>query len=132
MLTARASAAEQGRPLPLRIMVAIRQRYNHQHKIFWKHKHNATADQHNSACLIFDRPCIRRYYDFIGLPVPPGWAYRTVYTPVSIAPKPGRIWVLTRDGEPFVSYSNAVEAWLVMLALNDYEEEEYSLEYKEV
>lgn len=116
----------------MRLMVASRQRNNTTHRIFWKRKHNESAEQYNYAVRLIEKPCLRRYFDFQGEAPPLGLPYRTTWDPVTIEPGAVRCWVIHKDGIPLASFTNASEAWFVVLALNSYEDEEYSLEYKEI
>lgn len=68
----------------------------------------------------------------MGDDIPKTLGYVTNYNPVPIDPYPDRVWIIHRDGFPFCTFTNMGEAWLLLLALNSYEEEEYMLEYAEV
>jgi hypothetical protein len=84
------------------------------HSIAWKRNSSKFAEQYNSAVLSFDRPCLRRYLEFIGARLPPGLPYQYAYTPPSILGKPSRAWSLVSDDGPVATFTNVVEAYLVM------------------
>jgi hypothetical protein len=83
------------------------------HSIAWKRASNKTAEQFNSAVTCFPRPCLRRYLEFIGERAPRGVPYQ-YYKPPFITSNPERVWTLTEDSGPLATFTNVVEAYLVM------------------
>jgi hypothetical protein len=118
VIPARASASQTGRPLGFGDIVPGKDRHTYKHKIYWRSVSNRSADAFNSIVTTHDKPCLRRWLEFIGGKVPITLNYTTLYDPVHVSPRPMRYWTLYKSGEQWACYTNCVEAWLVCLAGN--------------
>jgi hypothetical protein len=122
MLTAKASHSQMGKPLSHDLQVPRYARRTYNHKIAWSHAHNKTADMFNSIVESYEKPCWRRYLEYLGFSPSTFTLYQyiTTFPPPPIKPKPERIWTLIVDGTPVSCFTNVVEAWLVMIGLNKF------------
>jgi hypothetical protein len=120
MLTARASHSQMGKPISHDLQVPRYARHTANHKIFWHSRAHKTADQYNSVTEQFTKPCLRRYLDFIGSDQRYNFDYITLYHPPSITPSPERFWTLYDCEWAVCCFTNVVEAWLTLLALQTF------------
>jgi hypothetical protein len=113
---ARLSASKMGRPITLEYTVPGKDRHKKQHAIFWANSNKRSADAYNSVVTLYSKPDMRRWLELKGGRIPKGMPYLTLFAPESIKPHCERYWTVFRDGEPFVSYTNCIEAWMIVLA----------------
>ena len=117
-ISARVSSNKAGRPVPLAHQVPARERLDYRHRIYWSQRSKKSADQYNTIAESFDKPCLRRWLEYIGGRVPPNLRYKTSYTPGPFVQNPERYWVLLKGTEEVSCFTNCVEAWLVCLSAN--------------
>lgn len=117
---ARFSNAKMGKPIGMHEIVPGKDRLKYKHRIFWASTSSKTADQNNSAVILYDNPCVRRWLEFKGGRVPKTLQYFghtpvPTRNPLPITPKPSRYWTVLMDGHEHACYTNCVEAWFVVL-----------------
>jgi hypothetical protein len=113
-LTARSSSV---RGLKLQEAVPYMLRNHYKHRMYWHSKHNKSAERYTAIASIHDKPCIRRWLEFIGSrAIPRNAGYITNYAPPAITSNPLRLWILVKDGEEFAVFTNCVEAWLLSVS----------------
>lgn len=117
---ARLSPGKMGRPVSLEYTVPGKDRRQVKHAVFWARSSLKSADQYNSVVTLYSKPDMRRWLELKGGRIPKNMPYLTLFPPDSIKTKPERHWTVYKDGEPFISYTNCIEAWMIVLAGTQY------------
>jgi hypothetical protein len=116
MLTAKARSSQAGKPLPDELQVPRYARGTFNHKIYWSAKSQDSAGAYNYICEAWgEKPCLRRWLEFINGDTEDSFRYLTFYAPDTIRSNPERVWVVYEGGEPVCSFTNAMEAWFIIL-----------------
>lgn len=117
-ISARVSANRMGRPIPIAHAVPFKNRNDYKHKIYWSQRSKKSATEYNTIAESYDKPCLRRWLEFIGGKVPSHLLYRTQTTPAQLISKPDRYWVLIEGTDEVACFTNCIEAWLVCVSAN--------------
>ncbi len=133
MVTARVTMNRPS-PVPLNLITPPEARFKKNHLLYWRRRPGTSiqeADSYNYCFTLNDKGCLRRWLEFTGSRVPHRLDYATIYKPVSVQGRPARWWVLCdSDMTELCCFTNAAEAWLVLLAMEQFGDRHCRLVYE--
>jgi hypothetical protein len=128
-LTARIRSSQRSHPIPFDQQVPSYSRHNYDHKVFWSQKSHKSAAGYNYILEVTKTPCLRRWLDFRFNVLKSKYKY-LMYEPPTIKPNPERIWVLYDRNEPVATFTNAAEAWFIVIGARKFGDyPHYTLHY---